>query len=292
MKSYFKVFLLFFVLISNVQAASTLTSATGITLKTCDYDAGAICSLTWKGKQFINDLDHGRQLQSASSFDGKGEAFNPTEAGASFLTDRYTPHASSSKLLSSQVINGVLTTVNHPAFWNPVNGQKTSNHTFSKSVQFGFPASDKTVILPNVLQYETSFTIPSEESHQSATFEVLTGYMPKDFSQFWTFDVKHGATMAIPLNDNPGEQSIPVIFSTVDQQYAMGIYSPDTPQPAYPDAGYGRWRFTDTVKWNNVYRINNPVGTYHFKSYVVVGTLVEVMTSMKQLHTYLQEAKK
>src|SRR5215218_2997854 len=31
--------------------------------------AGAIHSVTWDGKEFIDSFDHGRQLQSASSFD-------------------------------------------------------------------------------------------------------------------------------------------------------------------------------------------------------------------------------
>lgn len=48
--------------------------------------AGAIRSLTWDGKEFIDSQDHGRQLQSAANFDcGKPfvpEGFNPTEAGS------------------------------------------------------------------------------------------------------------------------------------------------------------------------------------------------------------------
>src|SRR5918992_2143889 len=44
--------------------------------------AGAIHSLRWRGKEFVNSYDHGRQIQSASSFDGLGECYNPTEAGS------------------------------------------------------------------------------------------------------------------------------------------------------------------------------------------------------------------
>jgi len=48
--------------------------------------AGAIHSLTWNGKEFIDSADHGRQLQSASNFDAgsafTSETFNPTEAGS------------------------------------------------------------------------------------------------------------------------------------------------------------------------------------------------------------------
>jgi hypothetical protein len=46
--------------------------------------AGAIHSVTRDGKEFIDSLDHGRQLQSAANFDCAGrfipEVFNPTEA--------------------------------------------------------------------------------------------------------------------------------------------------------------------------------------------------------------------
>ena len=53
-----------------------------LTISTSARLAGAIGSLTWNGIEFINQDDHGRELQSASSFDGLGECFNPTEAGS------------------------------------------------------------------------------------------------------------------------------------------------------------------------------------------------------------------
>ena len=42
---------------------------------------GAVDSLVWKDKEFINNYDHGRQLQMAMSIEGYGECWNPTEAG-------------------------------------------------------------------------------------------------------------------------------------------------------------------------------------------------------------------
>ena len=41
-----------------------------ITLGLSSRTGGAIDSLTWGGTQFINAHDHGRELQSAASFDG------------------------------------------------------------------------------------------------------------------------------------------------------------------------------------------------------------------------------
>ena len=44
--------------------------------------AGAIDSLTWNGREFLNSFDHGRELQSAASFDGFGECLNPCMDGS------------------------------------------------------------------------------------------------------------------------------------------------------------------------------------------------------------------
>src|SRR3982750_2658169 len=58
-----------------------------IVITTTSRCAGAIHSLTWNGKEFIDSADHGRQLQSAANFDAGEqpffpETFNPTEAGS------------------------------------------------------------------------------------------------------------------------------------------------------------------------------------------------------------------
>lgn len=57
-----------------------------IVITTTSRLAGAIHSVRWRGKEFIDSADHGRQLQSACSFDNSEEAvpetFNPTEAGS------------------------------------------------------------------------------------------------------------------------------------------------------------------------------------------------------------------
>src|SRR4051794_30788752 len=71
-----------------------------VVITTTTRVAGAIHSLTWGGREFIDSADHGRQLQSASNLDcGRRfipEVFNPTEAGSA--ADGAGP-TSSSKLL-------------------------------------------------------------------------------------------------------------------------------------------------------------------------------------------------
>ena len=53
--------------------------------------------------------------------------------------------------------------------------------------------------------------------------------MPAEFEQFWKLNPQTGQLQ--PLDDGPGEQKDPVILSTKDGAYAMGVFSPDQPSP-------------------------------------------------------------
>lgn len=89
-----------------------------IVITTTSRLAGAIHSLRWNGKEFIDSFDHGRQLQSAANFDLGGElrdeAFNPTEAGCKRDADGPT---STSRLLELSAAGSELVTVTQMAFW-------------------------------------------------------------------------------------------------------------------------------------------------------------------------------
>lgn len=262
--------------------------ASEIVIRTTQRLAGAIDSLTWNGKEFIDSADHGRQLQSASNLDAgskiSDETFNPTEAGS--RADGAGPR-SSSVLLSLRADGARLETRSRMAFWlkpgetsggNPAkNTTVLSGHLLSKTVTIGYRD------LPRVIEYTVAFTVPEGETHTQATFEALTGYMPADFSTFLAYDPARRA--AAPLSDGPGEQPLPVILSTESGGHAMGIYSPDPPAP-----GYGRFRFAaeKVVKWNCVHRVKRPegipAGDFKYRNFVAVGTLDDVVASMRALH--------
>ena len=255
--------------------------------------AGAIHSLTWNGKEFINSTDHGRQLQSAANFDlgtrFTGETFNPTEAGS---RNDGAGKTSSSRLLHIATTKNSLQTTTQMAFWlapgqtsggHPAKNKKIlSDHLLTKRVKIGIEG------LPNVIQHDVTFSMPVTEKHTYAQFEAVTGYMPPEFHRFWKFNPKTGETE--PLTDGPGEQSQPVILATGNGSHAMGVYSPQQPSPGYERAGYGRFRFAKqkVVKWNCVFRIRDPYGVepgdYSFRSYVIVGDLKTVTETMQALH--------
>ncbi|MCG6154531.1 hypothetical protein [Rubinisphaera margarita] len=277
----------------NSQIRAPLGSSE-IVITTTERLAGAIHSLTWNDKEFIDSTDHGRQLQSASNFDFNGpmipETFNPTEAGS--VADGAGP-TSTSRLLHLIASRNRLQTTTQMAFWLRPDGQSAghparnqtalSNHTLTKRVQIGLAG------LPQVIQYDVTFGLPIDEMHQFAQFEVVTGYMPFDFELFRTFNLE--TEVVEPLSAGPGEQRHPVIFSTTDDRYAMAcVSSREAFGAGWSGPGYGRFRFdrAKVVKWNCVYRYRNSTGVepgdYSFRCFVLVGDLAIVLEGLKELN--------
>jgi hypothetical protein len=266
-----------------------------IVIRTTSRLAGAIDSFTWNGREFIDSFDHGRQLQSACSFDCAkagpfwAECFNPTEAGS--RRDGVGP-TSSSRLLELHAEGNELRTVVQPAFWlapgekssgrPALNDRVLSAHRIAKRVRIGHGD------LPNVIEYEVTFTVPPGEHHTFAQFEAVTGYMPAEFEKFYKFVPDDGGALQ-SLDDGPGEQAYPVVLATADGKYAMGVYAPEQPSPGFEQAGYGRFRFVAerVTKWNCVFRERRaegiPTGNYAYRAFIAVGTLDDVKTTFHAL---------
>jgi hypothetical protein len=263
-----------------------------IVITTTSRVAGAIHSLTWNGKEFLDSFDHGRQLQSASNFDCGGdlvaETYNPTEAGS--RDDGRGPKASS-KLLRLRAGDGELETTTQMAFWlapgekssgHPAKNEKVlSDHLLTKRVHIGHRD------LPHAVEYEVTFTVPDGEHHTRAVFEALTGYMPPEFGRFWKFDGPSGELRS--LKGGSEEQPYPVVLATQDGNYGMGVYAPDQPSPGFERVGYGYFRFAaeKVNKWNCVFRVSDPKGIapgkYHYRMFVAVGTLDDVKGTLASL---------
>jgi hypothetical protein len=253
--------------------------------------AGAVASITWRGREFLNAFDHGRELQSALSLDGLGECYNPTEAGSEHDGVGET---TSSRLLQARVRGRVLATETDAAFWlapgqaypqgcgdrkqfvAAYNRKVRDGYIIRKSVTLGVPGVE------NAIEYVAEFAIPYQ--HESATYELATAYMPPDFTAFFTFDP--AASKVEALSDGPGEQRLPVILATPDRQFAMGVWSPDE------KVTYGRFKFLgnpgtlgwNTVKWNCVFRQRGVrPSAWQGRCYIVLGTVDEVAGGMVAL---------
>jgi hypothetical protein len=264
-----------------------------IVLTTKARFAGAIASLTWNGKEFLDSADHGRLLQSAANFDDGikfvSETFNPTEAGS--RADG-SGERSSSNLYRFQVGGSQLTSITQMAFWlapgektpdgQPARNDKVlSDHWLTRRVRVGYKD------LPHAIECEVTFTVPEGEKHRYAQFEALTAYVPSEFGVFRTFDPASGNLA--PLDDGPGEQSLPVVFANESGTHALGVFSPDQPSRGFEKAGYGRFRFAGEKvnKWNCVFRLRDEKGIkpdrYTYRVFVAVGSLDDVRTTFTKL---------
>lgn len=273
-----------------------------IVIRTTRRLAGAIDSVVWRGQEFIDSADHGRQLQSASNFDAGSpmipETFNPTEAGSVF--DGAGP-TSSSRLLHSLATHNRLQTTTQMAFWlrpdgkslgNPAKNRTVlSNHLLTKRVELGYRD------LPQVIRYDVTFGLPVDEQHTFAQFEILTGYMPAEFRQFLTY--RPASDEFQPLSPGPGEQQFPVVLATEDGRFAMGCYSPQTlPDQGWSGPTYGRFQFERerVVKWNCVARLRKSTGVepgdYSFRTFVILGDLDLVQQGFRALVQEFSAPKK
>lgn len=282
----------------SISGDATISAPAGpsrIVITTTQRLAGAVHSLTWNGREFIDSTDHGRQLQSASNLDAgsliTAETFNPTEAGSRFDG---AGRQSSSRLLHRLARGHQLQTTTQMAFWlrpgetsGPHPAKNTSilsDHLLTKRITIGW--ND----LPHVIQYDVTFGVPVGERHSQAVFETVTGYMPPDFSRFWKLNLSSGELE--PLTDGPGEQPQPVVLATEDARHAMGIITFHHRRPHETGPGYGRWRFgpEKVVKWNCVFRVRPTAGLlepgdYSYRCFVVVGDLETVRHNLLALQT-------
>ena len=268
----------------NAQISARSGDSTA-TITTTRRLAGAIHSLRWNNHEFINSTDHGRQLQSACSFDNSptanAETYNPTEAGS--RRDGAGTNTTS-RLLEISAAGNHLHSRTQMAFWLQPgerssgqlarNTSTLSDYVLTKDVTIGYQH------WPQVLDYRVSFSLPASARHTAAQFEALTGYMPPEFDTFWEFNPTTGKLQ--PLSAGPGEIKNPVVLATADGKFAMGIFAPPQKEPNTRGPSFGRWNFPEArvTKWNCVYRVSHPQGIrngdYNYRMLVPFGTLAQV----------------
>ena len=195
-------------------------------------------------------------------------------------------------MLEIQAHDNQLETFSQPVFW--LNPGETSG---------GKPARNKTILsndrlrkrvvigcqtLPHAIDYQVTVSLAAGDRNTRCVIEALTGYMPPEFDQFQVFDPNTGKLA--PVDDGPGEQALPLVFSTADGKYAMGVFSrgPEAPRDGHGPT-YGRWNMKAAyrvVKWNCVFRLQNPdglSGDFNCHVYVAVGSLEDVRTTLVAL---------
>lgn len=250
--------------------------------------AGAIDSLTFRGVEYVDNYDHGRQIQTALQVDNLGECYNPTEAGSK--ADAAAGKSSSLIRLASSRGN-VLKTETRAAFWlapretyekscSPFrrdsvaeNTQVRSDYTIGRTTRFYGAA------IPNLLLIDVTINFP--EQRNTASIEALTGYMPRQFTSFYSYDPRRQRLQHLRAASAEGDTNVPVIVATPDGQNAMGVFSKEIGVPRRDRAYYAYFYFPGaaaTAKWSCVF--SEPYiragTTLSYSCPIAVGTLEEV----------------
>lgn len=130
-----------------------------------DRFAGAIVSLTFRGVQYVDIYDHGREIQSAIQLDNLGECYNPNEAGSE--TDG-TGQTTTSILHLISNTNNVLQTQTQPAFWLP------KNYNYNKPCNPNLPYPDNLISTAQNTTDLSNYTIARTTSFSARQFPIFS----------------------------------------------------------------------------------------------------------------------
>lgn len=235
--------------------------------------AGAIHSVTWRGVQFIDHADHGRELQVAVHVDGYrgSECFNPTEAGSQRDGGGET---SSSKVLRTWQDKDGFSTSTRMAFWTRprekspgckpggANATIVSDFVISKIVR---------LYDDGLLTYDAGIDVPAD--YIGATIEAPVMYMPKSFNRFRFFDpISQTSVPGIPKE----HRDIPIMVGD-GKGFAAAMWS---------DGSYQTFKeFRDTnamIAGTKVAPLE--AGISSFKTYVAFGTSASVRAAISRAY--------
>ena len=286
-------------------------NAGGLAILFAKRTSGAVWSMKWKGHELVQPLEgNGGSLQSACSYDtadgeDSNEVENPTEAG----NVKDARGATSSKWLSAARSASEMYTRAQMAYFIPPgmvvpsspHGTRArgsgvlSDTVLTKRVTVGHRG------YPNVIRYVIQFECPSP--HWFAQYEVLTGYMPRDFGTIYTVVNGRPVRMSGPVYD-PGISTAPVpVIAAKSDSVALGIVADACPPVGrFPNSP---WYIVDCqthggavvgnprqavplTKWSVVWQVGGNMGTRiptqaAFGICLVVGSVSQVASTLGAL---------
>src|SRR6478672_2901207 len=306
--------------LGQVNGDATISAPNGVfglplTVSTSTQFGGAVSSIKWGGKEYINNWDHGRQLGLDSQFFNRYICYNPYETGS--FNDGKGP-TSTSKVLSLSASGNRLEATTQmawyyypfletnqpeaycgdPSQWLPVTHYTSplSNYRVHKTVTIGFAD------IPNVIEYLVEQFVPEPVQKGLNYVVAVANY---DFSSLRSWDVvskDYRDVRALAGVDDRIK-----VISTPDGNYAMGWYAPELLQPYRDDVGVVNWwlivpptmsypdpndptkpdlnyacvHFGSSNRYNS---FNGPGSTYD-RAYLVIGNLDQVKEGLTRVHT-------
>lgn len=248
---------------------------------------------------FINNSDHGRDMQMAITLNGYCDALNPTEAGS--LNDGSSQNTTSFLGSMTMVAPNELLSAVYPAYWlSPgqvvptvqpsctaapggiaVNTTAVAPDVMYKRVTVGIGGGD----LQKVVKYQSAFTSASARSQ--AAWQIPTIYLVPEFTVFEKYTGTAWAPMAQGGTDPTATSTTEwvvgsIMVSNTSGSRAIGMWSPTSSMvgarylpPIATDP-------TSTISANLFLGQVRAQQTLNAVSYIVVGTRADVQRIMNQ----------
>lgn len=259
--------------------------------------AGAITSLKYRGVEIVNNYDHGRQIQSSLSLNGKFECYNPNEAGT--LDDQDFPWSTSELLgLAIPSSNRLMTTTDMAYWWI-----RSGTHAQPCAVPYSnippdgqfsqfWLQKDVTISPPNMAAnvveylntYGPSATTPPEQV--TSNDGTVSAWLTPNFTSAWTYDL---ATRNLLQNQEPSgaDDTIKVLKwpNSPIGELTFALYSPENLQPW---EGHGfTWALPSVFGGVAVLWTNNPTTNalpQSYRTYMAIGNSTELKSALDSVH--------
>lgn len=304
------------------QANKAIECVVGESVELCSNKraGGTVWSLTWNGRNFVNVLDYGRQIQSSLGQLGPSSVFDslPTEGGDNanaHLSPVYwhgSPVALFETTPKSQKTRAIPTEWKYSNFGGgdhrPVvypNWKLGKNvYLDHNSIELGEAYN---YLSSQVIIYDTVLELPRQlgDSTWQPSLEIPTGYIDNgtgNFNRFFTIDasVNNLNEALIEVDDSDFSLSAPgvkhyqsnlevggVVVSTDNLSHAIGVYRNNEIYDIPNNNGfvyYTLWKFGNTNKWSVAYKGILNKGENIFRTYILVGSLDDVRVMMRRLY--------
>jgi hypothetical protein len=271
-------------------------SAGGVTIQSNKVAGGAIWTWTWNGKEFVNDWDHGRQIQSALTWYDLGKKWNPTEAGDTYGNNPVARRHGSPWAIFQNNSSAQQQTQSVPLEWLPwqVSGGGDDCVVAYMSMRLGKQIDLNFNGMGPVVKYQTQIYTDVATSG-ATTVEAPTGYLNYEFHRYWSYDATSTTLKETTNMDfTPASGYGGVIISDSTTNYAMGCYGALTSQGgsftkfqlmSFPGGGGTGQYDQATSKWNAVWTGTPlPAGWSYFNAWVMTGTTEQVRQYMRTLY--------
>ena len=287
-------------------------AAGGVTIRSNRVAGCALWSWKWKGVEYVNVHDYGRQIQTSVGFSHDGIGVNPTEAGSRYSAGSLPPAARqgapcvSVSTVDSGGPSPTQRTRAIPLEWEPeLLGGGPANPVAWPRMTVGKDITLNYAGLGPVARYTTVVTVPVRYAAFGA--EIPTVYLNGDLRELTLYDAAANTTRRLPTvcdrldGVNPGSGYGGIIASSDDGTRAFGYYGVHVERGGSvtrPKAGFGFSRHhcspvgngngpadSSTTKLRAFNQEGLAAGENRFTTYLMTGTRAEVRALMRRLYT-------